>query len=50
MAECHSWPSHLQADLAAVCQRDIKALPTGVPVSGPGFSVALTQAGRYLAT
>ena len=21
-AECHLWPSHLQADLAAACRRD----------------------------
>ena len=27
-----------------------KALPTGIPVSGPGFSLALTRAGGELAT
>ena len=27
-----------------------KAIPTGIPVSGQGFSLALTQAGGYLAT
>ena len=27
-----------------------KAIPTGIPVSGQGFFLALTQAGGYLAT
>ena len=46
---CPSQFLHTVSDQKMECD-NAKSLPTGIPVSGPGFSLALTWAGGDLAT